>query len=237
LAAGLYRIHSATEDIVARATVSGGTRVMRVSVKRTRQGPGVGKQQPQVSSAEGPDLSVKVRETRVGLRLARAVDRHPAATPLFGWYLTEIAHKRDRGTPVRPRVGVEIVFGHVAAILRGGRKLPFLINRAELRGFAATPIAVPVVDVALLGEYLAPSSVTPKRFVKPRCFKPRDARPAGPEEIVKAGIARRFHWQAREYATGLEPATTHALALVTFSALLRIGGTPSRTAGAYNDSR
>jgi hypothetical protein len=71
--------------------------------------------------------------------------------------------------------------------------LLFFINRGEFRGFGTTPIAVPVVDVALPGEYLARLGMTPKRFVKLPCLKPWDATAAGPEEIIKAGIARRFH--------------------------------------------
>jgi hypothetical protein len=129
----------------------------------------------------------------MGLRLARTVDRHLAASPPFGWYLTEIARKGDCGTPARLRLGADAIFGYVAAIVYREGKLLLFINRGELHGFSATSLAMPVVDVALLGEHLASSGMTPKRIFKLPCFKPRDAMPVGSEEIINAGIARRFH--------------------------------------------
>jgi hypothetical protein len=96
---------------------------------------------------------------------------------------------RDVLQPIEPQP----ILGHVAAIVRQDGKLLFVINRGGFLGFGATPVAVPVSDVALLGQYVALMGVTPKEFARLPRFNPSGAAPVPPDTTIEVGIVRPFH--------------------------------------------
>ena len=97
------------------------------------------------------------------------------------------------GRDVLQPIEAQPILGHVASIVRKDGNLLFVINRGGFLGFGATPVAVPVADLALLGHYVALMGMTPQQFARLPRFNPAGAVPLGPDKIIEVGIVRPFH--------------------------------------------
>jgi hypothetical protein len=131
------------------------------------------------------------------------VQRHVIA--VLGLLLAAQAHAAG-GFPQPVRVGdlphryvlepieAQPVLGRVAGIVKTqDGSLRMVIDRGGILGIGATPVAVPLDDVALMGEHVAMLGLTPAAFDALPKFDPAGTAPLPPGETIKMGIVGPFH--------------------------------------------
>lgn len=86
------------------------------------------------------------------------------------------------------------VLGRVSGIVKApDGALRMVIDRGGILGIGTTPVAVPLDDVALLGEHVALLGLKPDAFAALPKFDPAGTTPLPPGETIKMGLVGPFH--------------------------------------------